>query len=303
LYATLAEVQMRQGKFTEAEESLSRAARASERADPASTAQFHLMIVKAELLSIQGRHHEALRLAESYLHRMDDQEDSLIPTELRAVGLRILADWVEAGDRPEMSHLDELAAGLSDDIDRNSFPVLAAWCTIGRAEAARVERRDTADMWSEAAEWWNSLARPWHVGYCRLREAERAAERRNKARASMAALEAHEIANRLQALPLRDAVEQVAARARLVMASQRVRRPTVSKLDGPQLSARELEVLELLSQGASNNEIAAHLYISRRTAEVHVGSVIRKLGLKNRSQAAAFAHRQDEIATRRRDTQ
>ena len=57
------------------------------------------------------------------------------------------------------------------------------------------------------------------------------------------------------------------------------------------LSKREAEVLELLSLGLSNPEISDRLYISRKTVEHHVGHILTKLGLRSRSEAAAWATR------------
>jgi two-component system nitrate/nitrite response regulator NarL len=58
-----------------------------------------------------------------------------------------------------------------------------------------------------------------------------------------------------------------------------------------QLTQREKEVLQKISEGLSNKEIALSLYISENTAKVHVAHVLRKLHLQNRSQAADYARR------------
>lgn len=55
---------------------------------------------------------------------------------------------------------------------------------------------------------------------------------------------------------------------------------------GWELSSREEEVLRLLAEGLTDREIADRLVISPRTVESHVGSVLRKLGVRNRAQAA-----------------
>ncbi|MGN6868322.1 MAG: tetratricopeptide repeat protein [Solirubrobacteraceae bacterium] len=59
----------------------------------------------------------------------------------------------------------------------------------------------------------------------------------------------------------------------------------------PDLTARELAVLELLAQGHTNREIASTLYISASTAGVHVSNILRKLNAKRRVDAAGIAHK------------
>ena len=58
--------------------------------------------------------------------------------------------------------------------------------------------------------------------------------------------------------------------------------------DSP-LSPRELEVARLVAQGLTNKQIGQTLYVSERTAENHVQHILVKLGLRNRSQIAAWA--------------
>jgi DNA-binding CsgD family transcriptional regulator len=58
------------------------------------------------------------------------------------------------------------------------------------------------------------------------------------------------------------------------------------------LTKREAEVLKLLGAGLSNVEIGDRLYITRKTVEHHVGNLLAKLGLRNRSEAAAYAVRE-----------
>jgi RNA polymerase sigma factor (sigma-70 family) len=56
-----------------------------------------------------------------------------------------------------------------------------------------------------------------------------------------------------------------------------------------ELSPREMEVLDLASQGATNKEIADQLFISVGTVKNHIHNILEKLHLKNRAQIAAYA--------------
>jgi predicted ATPase/DNA-binding CsgD family transcriptional regulator len=66
----------------------------------------------------------------------------------------------------------------------------------------------------------------------------------------------------------------------------------------PDLTPRELAVLELMVAGHTNREIASSLYISPSTAGVHVSNILRKLGAKRRVDAAGIAHRMGLLPTR-----
>jgi DNA-binding NarL/FixJ family response regulator len=115
--------------------------------------------------------------------------------------------------------------------------------------------------------------------------------------------EAHAAAAALGALPLRTAIEAIASRSRIVVEAP----PSDAKLPAEEpagataqpadpakilgLSAREWEVLELVAAGRSNAEIAETLFISPKTASVHVTHILDKLGVNNRVEAATIAVR------------
>lgn len=72
---------------------------------------------------------------------------------------------------------------------------------------------------------------------------------------------------------------------------QEINRPTEREETTEPLSERELEVLHLVADGLSNQEIAGKLVISERTVRNHVGNILAKLNLANRTQAALYAVR------------
>lgn len=79
--------------------------------------------------------------------------------------------------------------------------------------------------------------------------------------------------------------------AAAVLRTLGVRPTTARKTDGTALTKRESQVLELMAEGLSNAEIAARLFISRKTVEHHAGNVFAKLGLRTRAEAAAYVVR------------
>ena len=77
--------------------------------------------------------------------------------------------------------------------------------------------------------------------------------------------------------------------ARRLMVSMRAPEPHAQ---GADLTERELEIVRLVAAGEANKQIAAHLFISERTARTHVSNILRKLGLASRTQAALWAVRE-----------
>jgi len=61
-----------------------------------------------------------------------------------------------------------------------------------------------------------------------------------------------------------------------------------AKVDTGLFSPRELEIMELISKGLSNKEIASRLYISEGTVKNHITSILNKTGLEHRTQIAIY---------------
>jgi DNA-binding NarL/FixJ family response regulator len=87
-------------------------------------------------------------------------------------------------------------------------------------------------------------------------------------------------------------VQALARRARLGLAQHAAPAagapPPAAQLG---LTRREAEVLALVAAGRSNRQIAQALFISPKTASVHVSNILAKLGADSRVEAAAIAHR------------
>lgn len=68
----------------------------------------------------------------------------------------------------------------------------------------------------------------------------------------------------------------------------------VGSAQGPQLTAREREVLEHIAAGRSNREIARSLKLAEKTVKTHVSNILMKLGVSDRTQAALWAVRHED---------
>jgi len=100
--------------------------------------------------------------------------------------------------------------------------------------------------------------------------------------------QAQPFGDRLAAVPLREQIGTLARRARLSLPAG----PAGGQIERNfGLTAREIEVLRLVSAGRSNRDIAAELFISAKTASVHVSNILAKLHAASRTEAAAIAHR------------
>jgi DNA-binding NarL/FixJ family response regulator len=129
----------------------------------------------------------------------------------------------------------------------------------------------------------------------RWREAETAVEAGDRTGAEEPARSALQTARRLGSRWLQADVEGLARRARLQLddGPSTAGEATDAEPDEAPfgLTPRELQVLALIAEGATNRQIGASLFMAEKTASVHVSRILSKLGVRSRTQAAAVAHR------------
>jgi ATP/maltotriose-dependent transcriptional regulator MalT len=191
------------------------------------------------------------------------------------------------------------AAATADHVV--SMPLLDAWLAGAEAEWSRAAGHSDPERWAATGDAWEKLGCPHETAYARLRQSE-ALLGVNPPRDAVAALlrGAARTADELGARPLAAEITALARRTRIELAP--ADRSEASGTEGGVgqpaepgdslgLTAREREVLALLAEGRTNRQIAAALFISDKTASVHVSNILAKLHVANRGEAAAVAHR------------
>jgi DNA-binding CsgD family transcriptional regulator len=223
-------------------------------------------------------------------------------------GTRVEADWAEesrsGGDeigfkearQAAAAHCDSLAALLESTESAVKPPEAEAHLASCHAELSRARGRSLPERWARAVELWNALDRPYASAYASYPQAEalvgRASERQQGQRALA---DAARLSANLSAGPLRARIETLARAARLNLSAADGATDAAPEVVGKahpfDLTDRELQVLALMTAGLTNREIAQRLYISHKTAGVHVSHIPGKLGVPNRVMAAAVAQR------------
>ncbi|MEV5957983.1 AAA family ATPase [Streptomyces sp. NPDC051987] len=198
--------------------------------------------------------------------------------------------------------LPAAADGRAEALDRlaetarklaTGTPLWQAYERWTRAELHRARGTDTAAVWSDVVTDFECLDRPYDLARVRRRLAEAllaGAGDDERDRATELLRLAGAVADHLGARPLAEAVALLAQRARLTLTA----RPSHRALDPAGnlgLTSRERDVLRLVSAGRTNRQIAEELFISPKTASVHVSNILGKLGVAGRGEAAAVAHR------------
>ncbi|MGI9621435.1 MAG: helix-turn-helix domain-containing protein, partial [Acidimicrobiales bacterium] len=163
------------------------------------------------------------------------------------------------------------------------------------AEHSRAHGEQDPDTWAHISAGFEQHKRPWPTAYAKWRTAEalllgggRRTEELSVAAESLR--EAHQIGLELRAKPLVSDIESLALRARIDLGPTAIEATSEKPTEVPfGLTPREVEVLGLVAEGYSNGRIGKELFISTKTASVHVSNILRKLGASNRIEAAAIA--------------
>jgi DNA-binding CsgD family transcriptional regulator len=234
------------------------------------------------------------------LHWLDASYPRRMALAARAIAEA--AALARAGRVGSAVNLGQARAAIGSDLRRltRRGALASAWRPDLRWAAAELSRAaapgspDEVRAWERAAASAAERGRPYVEGYARWRLAEALlAGRHDRPRATAALTEALATARGLGAAPLARELELLALRARVTLAGgeadaseERVEAPTPFGL-----TSRELEVLALLAAGDTNREIGERLFISPRTASVHVANILGKMGVDGRVEAAALAVR------------
>jgi DNA-binding CsgD family transcriptional regulator len=284
---------------------------AEQQAATASRAQFDaqfagpLATARAELALWEGRDHDAFQASTEGLTALahtvaDEGADSV----LFALGLAAAANKAERASARRATNQaedarrdgDQLLARLQALADAHtSFAMTPAVLAQCRAEHSRLHGHPNPTGWAATAAEWEALGQPYPAACAHWREAEALlATRASKARTEQVLGAAYAVAVRLGATPLRRELELLAqrGRARLEPPARPVVEPEApSAAASLGLTTREAEVLALLAEGRTNRQIGETLFITPKTASVHVSRILAKLGVAGRGEAAAVAHR------------
>jgi DNA-binding CsgD family transcriptional regulator len=271
--------------------------------------------VAAELALWQRRPEDAARLADEGIALIQRNDEQRFAGPLVVLALRAYADLAETARARRAGRQSAAAVRKGHGVaararalqpdplasDTCEWPESSALALSGRAEIARLDGKDDPRRWAEAATAWEAIDRPFAVAYTRWREADAVARRHERSEQAITAVRrAHRLAIRLGASVLASEVAELARWYRIDLSAPETESPstpeadpeaTAAAIDDMGLTPRELEVLAGLAAGQTNRELADSLFISVKTASVHVSNILRKLDVSGREEAARVAYR------------
>jgi DNA-binding CsgD family transcriptional regulator/tetratricopeptide (TPR) repeat protein len=262
--------------------------------------QLPMARLESEVRLAQGRPAEALAAVADAVDRHNVLASPRYAWPLLVAGARACLAAAAPGDealaRRAEAFRDRLRADagklIADGVTQQAHRLTFA------AEIARADPQSRGDQraaWDEAAQAWETASEPYPLSMALLRSAEAALGAGDHDGGAERLRRAAKLAGRLGAAALSEDIALLARRARIGLGGHDDDPGAVgtepSQRDRLGLTAREFEVLRLVAAGRSNREIAAELFISAKTASVHVSNILGKLGVASRGEAAATAHR------------
>ena len=264
-----------------------------------------------------GDHAGTLDHVEAGIRLLDGLDDLTVRSSLAAEGAGAAADLVEGRhgrrDQSEIEATRERARGyaaLAADIaggrlvaGAGSTPWWTANASLAAAEAGRAAGTDDPAVWSPIATAFASLGMRPRVAYVEFRHAAALLQADDRDAAAAALREARALAAEIGMNVLLRRIDELARAGRLdveagapaAAAAAQGMSPARTG-DGWGLSDREHEVLALVAAGRTNGEIGKALFISTKTASVHVTHILDKLGVSSRTEAALLASRSGLLA-------
>lgn len=235
-------------------------------------------LVLVAVHAARGEHAVAAGLVDRLLERVDH------PADLQAALTLGVEARLGIGD---VAGAQVLAARLRSDGQQQPESLAAAHTAFaeGLVAAALDDRPRAEELLEAAVGLFERRSQPYEAARSRLELARTLAVRAP----DLALADARSACAAFERLGAAADVDAAATLVRSLGGPARTGRKGVGGLGG--LTDRERQVLRLLAEGLSNPELAARLYISRKTAAHHVSSVLAKLGLRNRAEAAAYATR------------
>ncbi len=247
---------------------------------------------QAEAALDRGEPHEALRLLIDVLGRITTAHPASAWGFAHALARSVVAAARAGGHQALVAQGRELLDQARVDFPRSSAQPV--WDAVLDAELAGLD-----DGSGEPATWATAaalVAEPSFEGpallraYVRYRAARERVEANDRDGASDLLQASLEECRRMGAAPLEASAAGLARRARLALHDGADASDGSSAAHQLGLTAREEQVLVLLAAGRSNAQIARELFISPKTASVHVSNILAKLGVSSRGEAAARAH-------------
>jgi DNA-binding CsgD family transcriptional regulator/tetratricopeptide (TPR) repeat protein len=254
----------------------------------------------------ERRSDDARTIAQDALGQLADGEYVFFTAPLYWAAVSAEADTTELArplrDDDAIAASERRATQLLERFDRQTAryvahpvpPQVLAWRSMAAAEMSRLRGESEPAAWADAAERFEALGQIADAAHARYRHAEALAHARTgREETRIALLRGRSIAERLGMAPLLEQIDGLARRARIKL--DNAEPPVAAEPQGPAselgLTDRELEVLGLVAKGCTNREIGERLYMSEKTASVHVSRILAKLRASNRAEAAASAER------------